>query len=218
MRTEDVDQDRLAADARQAGTRHGIRALVNRAHRAMTPSKEVEGDAERERDDRGALRDGVAASQASGGMVDPGHRRTRAGRARGISCEEDHATRPHQWWARRRKTFDRLMEARNVPPKRKEVAWRLCLGDSDKEIGHRFGLTRDGVASHIRLLFPTFCVRDRHSFRRTVAEQMDRESPDQPLLVCTQLSTSRRESVRLSSVHSPTLIRVPGERHGAARR
>ncbi len=87
---------------------------------------------------------------------------------------------PHQWWERRKRAFDRLMEARNVPPKRKEVAWRLCLGDSDKEIGHRFRLTRDGVTSHVRLLFPTFRVRDRRSFRRTVGEQMDRESPDQP--------------------------------------
>ncbi len=84
---------------------------------------------------------------------------------------------PPEWWERRKRAFDRLMEARNVPPKRKEVAWRLCLGDSDKEIGQRFGLTRDGVASHVRLLFPALGVHDRRGFRRTVVEQMDSESP-----------------------------------------
>jgi len=96
--------------------------------------------------------------------------------------------RPQEWWERRRKTFDRLMEARNVPPKRKEVAWRLCLGDSDKEIAQHFGLTRDGVASHVRLLFPTFGVHDRRSLQRTVAERMDRESPGPAALSCVHTS------------------------------
>jgi hypothetical protein len=105
--------------------------------------------------------------------------------------------RPQEWWERRKKTFDRLMEARNVPLKRKEVAWRLCLGDSDKEIGQRFGLTRNGVASHVRLLFPPFGMHDRRSFRRTVADQMEAEPPRPAALSCVH--TSFRFSMRRST-------------------
>lgn len=139
----------------------------------------------------------------------PGADPPRARRARELSRMEGYFMQPQSWWERRKRAFDRLMEARDVPPKRTEVAWRLCLGDSDKEIGQRFGLTRNGVAGHVRLLFPAFGVHDRRSFRRTVAERMEGESPRPAARSCVH--TSFCFSMRGSTT---TLANDMGDPHG----
>jgi len=107
-----------------------------------------------------------------------------------------------EWWEKRRTRLDRLLTAHNVSPRRAEVARRLCLGQSYKEIARDMGLTYDGVVMHTRFLFPRFDVRDQRGFRQTVAERLEGESPRPRARIpmYTELSTIRCEKARIASL------------------